>query len=674
MEKINSQEISRKWSMISILFTLALLTVINTIAFGQPDAKTFQDILDNIPTEIVPDNSSAKELKNQELRFLTNGDTIQAFTNYSRWMAFQIDRSNQRLWGTELEPYVAFAQHHPVFKNHYLYKFLLGLHKNASHNQREAIRQLLDVENDIAIHRPEFLQTLYFELSNSFLTLTDYEGATVYTLKSLELHQKKGDKAGELASRLMMATCFAKQGRFEETSRQRKQAVELARETGEYGQLIFIYANNAIDERKQKNHEESFRYYDAALATIDTNSTFTDENLRYFRAFVLSNKLTLYNDAGMIDSTILKGPECIDSLQVYGATQSIIDAEIQIGRAYIAQGNPVKALEYLRKAQDKLEGSGFHELIADVNHYLAEAYQTTGDYQKAASALSTQIRIYHEMDSVNNEQLINSLQMRYESDRQQAVIAEKEFLVQEEIRQRQANLRIFTASMIGIALIGLSVFQWKHRNQLKREKDIEIKYNQKLIQFQEDENLRISKELHDGIGQSLMLIKNKVQLNQDASTAQMVGDTLDEVRAISRALHPFTLQKLGLTAALQKLVDDFDANTDILVDASIEEIDEHFTGKSALNIFRIAQESLSNIMKHSEAKAIEFTVRNHRKFAELSVKDNGLGFDVTENFNTVSSLGLKTLRERTRLLEGQLNIHSEKGVGTEIKLKIPYDV
>lgn len=672
MENSDSPENLWKWSKINILLTLAILSI-STIALAQPDSKTLQSLLDNIPSEIVSDDSSAQALKDQELRFLADGDTIQGFTKYVRWMVFQIDRSNRRLWGTEFEPYKTFAQHHADLKAHYLYKFMLGLSQNASGAQREAVRQLLDAENDIATYHPELLETLYFELVNSLLVLTDYQGAAEYALKTLELNQKKEDKAGELSARLLMATSFAKQHRFEETNRQRNQAIELARETGEYGQLIFIYANNAIDERKQKNFEKSFQYYNDALTTIDTNTTFNAPNLRYFRAFVHANKLTLYNDAGMTDSTILRGQEYIDSLQGYGAMQSIIDAQIQIGRAYMIQGKPTQAKEYLEIARNSLEYSGFDELISDVNHYLAEAYQATGDYQKAALALSTQIRIQNEMDSINNEQLINSLQMRYESDRQQEVIAEKEIQVQEGIRQRKANMRIFTASMIGIALIGFSLFQWKHRNQLKREKDIEIKYNQKLIQFQEDENRRISKELHDGIGQSLMLIKNKVQLNHDDSTAQMVGDTLDEVRTISRALHPFTLQKLGLTAALQKLVDDFDANTDILVDATIEQVDDQFTDKSALNIFRIAQETLSNIMKHSQAKAVEFTLRKHRKYAELFVKDNGLGFDVTENFNTVSSLGLKTLRERTRLLEGQLNIHSEKGTGTDVKLKIPYD-
>lgn len=656
------------------IITLWIIGVTIGSINAQSEKTKINSLLDNIPTEFIVEDSAAQAMKTQELKNLTSGDTIRAFTNYARWMAFHIDRSNRRLWGTEYEPYIRYAQRHADLREHYIYKFFMGLNQNAQGLQRKAVRQFLDVENEIKKYHPELLETLYFELYNSLLNLTDYQGAAEYALKTLELNQKKGDKKGELSARLLMATTFAKQHRYEETNRQRNQAAELSRETGEYGQLIFIYANNAIDARKQKDYEASFQFYNDALTTIDTNTTFNAPNLRYFRAFIHANKLTLYNDAGMSDSTTQRGPRYIDSLQGYGATQSIIDAQIQIGRAYLTQGKPKEARAYLEQARDSLEGTGFEELTADVNRYLAETYQATGDYQKAADALLTQIRVRNEMDSLNNEQLINSLQMRYESDRQQAVIAEKEIQVQQEIHQRKTNMRVFTASMIGIALIGFSVFQWKHRNQLKREKDIEIRYNQKLIQFQEDENLRISKELHDGIGQSLMLIKNKVQLNNDDATAQMVGETLNEIRTISRALHPFTLQKLGLTAALRKLIGDFDANTDILVDASIEEINDHFTDKSTLNIFRIAQEALSNIMKHSEAKAVEFTVRKHRKFAKLYIKDNGRGFDVTENFTTVSSLGLKTLRERTRLLEGQLNIHSEKGAGTEVTLKIPFDV
>ncbi len=655
------------------LFIIILIIITNSQSIAQSDVKIHHKSLENIPTDTLPNDSSALELKDQELYFLAGGDTIQAFTKHVQWKAYHIYRSNTRKWGVDFEPYVEYSKDHTWFQKHYLFQYFYGLNQSSEGALKIAVRHMLDAENDIATHYPEFLENLYYEISNNFISLTDYQGASEYALKNLELNLNRGDKSGELSSRLLMATCFAKQNRFEETHRQRDQAIELARETGEFGQLIFIYANNAIDQRKQKNYQKSFAYYNDALATVDTNSTFNDGNLRYFRAIIHANKLTLWNDVGQTDSTLLNGPDYIDSLKVYEATESVADAQIQMGRAHLLQGNPEKAKLYLERASQFLKDSGLSELIIAANSYLADAYKALGEYQKSIDAFAIQIRVRNEMDSVNNEQLINSLQMRYESDRQQAIISKTEKQVQEEIIQRKSNMKVFTASMVGLSLLVFSAFQWKHRNQLKREKEIEVNYNQKLIQFQEDENERISKELHDGIGQSLIMIKNKVQLNHDGETAKMVGDTLDEIRSISRALHPFTLQKLGLTAALTKLVSDFDDQTDILVDTDIDLVDVHFSDKSALNIFRITQEVLSNILKHSQAKAVEFVFKKHKKYAKLTVKDNGCGFDVTENFSTVSSLGLKTLKERTRLLGGQLNIHSEKGKGTEIDLKIPYD-
>lgn len=655
------------------LLLLLLFNLLTNVGLVHSQNSPDLNHLDNISTEIPPTDSAAQSLKSMEAELIGAGDTLLAFTNYIQWTRYLIDRGNYRLWGSDLDPYKTYAEDHPAFREHHLYKFVLGLNHIAEGRPRQAVRHLLDIENNISSEDLLFLEAVYFDLYTGFLALTDYQGAAEYALKLLEQAQQEKNKPGELAARLMVATTFAKQGRFEETSRQRNQAAQLARETGEYGQLIFIYANNAIDERKQKNYDASFQYYNDALVTIDTNSTFHKADLLFYQVFVHANKLTLFNDVGMTDSTILSGPAILDSLESYGATASIIDAHIQIGRAFLLEGKTEQALYYLEKAKNKLEGSGRDQMIIEVNSLLADVYKTTGFYQKAAEALSDQIRVQNQVDSINNAQLINSLQMRYESDRQQAVIEQKELEVQQGIRERKANMRIFLVSIIGLSLIGFSIFQWKHRLQLKREKNLEIKYNQQLIQFQEDENRRISKELHDGIGQSLMLIKNKVQLNHDGITAQMVGDTLEEVRTISRALHPFTLQKLGLTAALQKLIGDFDTNTDIFVDTAIEDIDQHYTNQSALNIFRIAQECLNNILKHSQAKAVEFRVRKHTKHAELYIKDNGRGFDVSENFNTVSSLGLKTLRERTRFLKGQLNIHSEKGAGTKITLKIPYD-
>src|SRR5690606_13502687 len=651
--------------------TFILLLVLWIPGTTQPNNSQPFDLLDNIPSELIAGDSAVQQTREQERLYLDSGDTLRAFTFYVRWMAYQVDHGNQLQFGRDLEPYVKFAMHHEKFGEHYLYQYLYGLHQSLKGNHKSSLEHLLLSENGIAAHHEEFLENLYYEVNNNFLRMTDFEGATEYALKNLELNEKKEDKKGILSARLMMATCFSRQNRFEEASRQRSRAAALANETGEYGQLILIFANNAIDERRQKNYDKSFRNYDAAFATIDTNTTFDSDTHRYFRAFLRSNKLTLFNDVGMMDSVILQGPEVIDSLEVYQLTQAILDAKIQIGRAYLLKGNTARAREHLEEAREEIQGTGFEDFDIKVNQYLARVYQQTGDYAAAAEALNRQIQIQSSLDSVNNEQLINSLQARYESDRQQQIIEETELQVQEEINQRKASVRVFTASLVGLALISFSFFQWRHRQQLKREKDIEISYNQKLIQFQEDENSRISKELHDGIGQSLMLIKNKVLLSHDEQPAQLVGDTLNEVRSISRALHPFTLQKLGLTAALEKLINDLDESTELLVDAELENVDERFSEKAALNIFRIVQEVLSNIMKHAQAKSVEVQLKKFPKHAEVTVRDNGVGFDVTDNFNTVSSLGLKTLRERTRFLGGQLNIHSEKGKGTDIILKIP---
>ena len=659
------------WNLLLSGLHVMVFYLIIPYTYAQSDSTDLQMILEELPLEIPPDDSSARALREEEEALLKAGDTLRAFSRYVRWMAYQVNRGNQMEFGTRFDPYHSFARFHPGLVKHSLYQYLYGLQQSYEGSYRNAVRSMMDAEKDITRNHPEFLENLYFEITNNLLRLTDFQGATEYAIKSVDMNLDRGNKAGELAARLLMATCFSNQKRFEEASRQRRRAADLARETGDYGQLIFIFANNAIDERKQGNLEQSFNNYQSALATIDTNTTYNENSLRYFRAFIHANKLTLFNDAGMTDSVILLGPRYIDSLKVYQASQSILDAKIQIGRAFLLESNPEKAKEYLIEARQELAGTGLENFMVDVNKYLAEVYQMTGEHIKANEALTKVVQLQNQIDSVNNAQLINSLQMRYESDRQQALLDKTEQQVRQEVQQRKQNMRLFVTSLIVLSLVTITIILVKNHNQLKREKDIEIRYNQRLIQYQEDENRRISKELHDGIGQSLMLIKNKVQLSHDDQTAQMVGDTLNEVRNISRALHPFTLQKLGLTAALEKLVNDFDENTNLLVDAEIEHIDERFEDNEALNIFRIAQEVLSNILKHSQAKSLEFKVQKKPNYTRLYIRDNGLGFDVTENFNTVSSLGLKTLRERTRLLKGRIDLHSEKGKGTEVNLKIP---
>lgn len=660
--------------LVILFFLLFRLYAINGQNPAGEEKTPLPALLDHFTFDERIDDSAALAFKKEEENFLQEGDTLSAFLQYIRWMEYTILSNRIAESGTGFDPYYSYSNHRPRLKDHYLFQFFYGFNQSYRGSGYIAAQQFLRSENEIELHHPHLLPYLYFELSNKFIELNDFEGAIRYATKSLRRAQQTDDKIKELASRLLIATSFAKQNRIEEALRQRNQAIDLAHQTKEYGQLIFIYMNNAIDHRKLEQYDRSMEYYEKAYATLDSNTTFTDGNLRYIKSVVDLNKLTLWNDMELTDSVLNHYRPVIDSVQYYGLEVAIADGYVQTGRAYLSINDHAQALRYLQIADSISTEKKFDEKKLEAVHYLALLYKNTGRYEKATEALTTWAELKNQNDSIYNHQLVQTLQMRYESDRQLEIIEEKSKEVQEQKRIQKANARMFFASAGGLGLLSISYILWLNKRRLQREKDIEIQYSRKLIEFQESENERVSKELHDGVGQSLMMIKNKILLGNQEDSARMIGDTLEEIRSISRQLHPFTLQKLGLTAAIKKLLNEFDQTTEILIDYSLDSVDDHFSDKASLNIFRIVQESLNNVMKHSEAKALHFELKSEQKFCRIRIRDNGKGFDISENFNTADSLGLKTMKERTSLLKGQLIIDSSKGEGTSVNLKIPYDV
>lgn len=656
-----------------VLFGFLLLT---EIGFCQGTDNSAEDLqsLNNIPFGSITTDSIFDAAKAAETTFLESGDTIRAFEKYALRMYDLIYRSMSVDIGLDFEPYLEFASHHEAFREHPLYYFFNGFREAYRGSRRKATEYLLKSESSITSRYPVLLGSLYFELSSSFLAMDDHQGGVDYALKFLESSRENNFPEGMLSARLLLATGFAKQNRYDESARQHLQALQLAKETNQYGQMIHIYVNSAINYRKQKKYEEAYQAYEDAYNTIDTNTTYFPENLRFFKAITDLNIMTLWNDTGKPDSVITHFEAIVDSMDFYQYPHAKADALVQAGRAFYAKEDWENAVRYLQSGRDLSREVGSRDKQIEASRYLSETFRKTGRSQDAIEALEDWIRIKKESDSISNSQLVNSLQMRYESDRQLEVIAQKEAEIEKEISERKATTRKFIIYMLGFVFFSGIFLLWRNKKQLEREKQIEIDFNRQLIAFQESENLRVSKELHDGVGQSLMMIKNKVMLDKDEATARLVGDTLEEIRNISRQLHPFTLQKLGLSAALEKLLNDLDETTGILVDQSIDRVDDRFTEKAALNIFRIVQENLNNVMKHSEAKALEFSVKARKNHCRIILQDNGKGFDVSENFNTVSSLGLKTMKERTSILKGQIIIDSEKGRGTRVDIKIPYDV
>ena len=210
-----------------------------------------------------------------------------------------------------------------------------------------------------------------------------------------------------------------------------------------------------------------------------------------------------------------------------------------------------------------------------------------------------------------------------------------------------------------------------------------------LLTAQEDERRRLALELHDDLGQSLTVLKMELRAIQrkvapESSEAKeslehalnFINEVIEKIRRLSRNLRPTILEDLGLTRALDHLFEEF-SRQDIQVTMDLDDIQELFSQEAQLIIYRIFQESFSNITKYARASQVSLIIKRQDGGVTFQMQDNGRGFNhqkaIAEDI-TKRGLGLTAMDERARMLGGSLNIWSQEGQGTKITLVVPIKV
>jgi signal transduction histidine kinase/ligand-binding sensor domain-containing protein len=234
-------------------------------------------------------------------------------------------------------------------------------------------------------------------------------------------------------------------------------------------------------------------------------------------------------------------------------------------------------------------------------------------------------------------------------------------------------------------LLGMAFGFYRDRIQrLKKEKAAQAEFSRKLNESQENERKRIAGELHDSLGQNLLTIKNRLSRHSDGSNAAVtrkdvlevtaaVQNAIEEVREISTDLHPHMLERLGLTRTVESTVKRCAASSGISIASLVDDMDGHLSSTEEINIFRIVQEGLNNVVKHSRASECSVELRNKEGECEITIKDDGCGFvpqHIAGEHHGHGGFGLLHMAERVRLLHGSMDIISTPGNGTTLRIAI----
>jgi len=238
-------------------------------------------------------------------------------------------------------------------------------------------------------------------------------------------------------------------------------------------------------------------------------------------------------------------------------------------------------------------------------------------------------------------------------------------------------LLLCIGSVMGVgAVVVMGHFARLKKRQAEREA-----FSQRLIESQEAERQRLAGELHDSLGQNLLIVKNWAliglnSLAEDNSArehlteiSEMASLALDEVHEIAHNLRPPQLERLGLTSTIEQMVRHASDSTDIKFITHIDDIDALLSKESEINLYRVMQECINNVLKHSAATNCWFTIKRIAAGAQIICRDNGKGFDTDASLRE-RGIGLIGIAERVRMLGGRYTHESAPGQGVTIRISI----
>lgn len=238
-----------------------------------------------------------------------------------------------------------------------------------------------------------------------------------------------------------------------------------------------------------------------------------------------------------------------------------------------------------------------------------------------------------------------------------------------------------SAGLLAVFLVGIAF--WAKTRVLEKRRAAQERFSRLLIEQQELERKRIAAELHDGLGQTLSIIRNRAVLvsaegdvgpkiaTHVAGISDAAVEALSSVREICQGLRPAELDRLGLCATLTAMADRLAAGSTMRVLIQIDPVDELISNDLWIHVMRLVQESLNNVVKHSKATEVRVSLQERERFLDLEISDNGVGFDCDGASKHRSGLGFSTLVERAGILGATFSILASPGQGTTIRLEIP---
>jgi len=299
-----------------------------------------------------------------------------------------------------------------------------------------------------------------------------------------------------------------------------------------------------------------------------------------------------------------------------------------------------------------------------------------GDFESALKYYIKRSNLSDSLDEKTHMQVMTQIQLKYDVEKKEIQRVKEKLSYEENLKvkeEEETRMKQWFIIIVFSFLLILSIgFIYYFINKNKQE----AKFSTAIMNQLEEERERIAKDLHDGIGQNLIIIKNKYNNLKLKNTPEYeelnenLSSTLEDVRNISRSLIPPELKRLGLRKSIDKMLNEIEKSTGLIVSSDLDLLDDLNLSKlHEIRIYRIIQELSTNTIKHSKASSLRVEFVKKSNGFGIIYQDNGIGLN-EDSIQENNSIGLRSIRSRLKMLNGTIKFEKqEKGLKAIIRIK-----
>lgn len=503
----------------------------------------------------------------------------------------------------------------------------------------------------------------------------NYEKAIKYHLHALKIKDTNGHEEGLCITYNDIGIVYKQMKRWDEALYYYRKSNEYARKTNRNDAISFTYNNMGTIYNEVGKYDSALLCYNLALAQAEKIAN------PGAIATALTNLGDIHFQHERYDSALYNFKKCLSYDKVNEDKYGMALSHMQLARTYSVLNNLQAALAHIDTADIISKEENLLRERIDILMIRSSIQEQLKDYDGAILSIRASAALKDSLISEETSKQVSELQTQYETEKKEQQIA----LQQSELKSKNYVI----AGISGVLLLGgLLSYSYYRRYRLMQQAKLQqaVMQQQELatqavLEAEERERQRIAGDLHDGVGQlmsaarmNLSVIANDLAFETEdkklkfEKALSLVDDSCKEVRAVSHNIMPNALLKSGLVSAVREFIQKIDERA-LEVSLYTDGINERLPSNVETVLYRVIQECVNNVIKHSKANKLDITLIKDEEGISATIEDNGKGFNPGDESG---GIGMKNMLTRIHYLKGSIEWDSAPGKGTVVTIQVPH--